>query len=74
MQSAHHLLLPLRLAAGLQRGAEPGEHVREFGRELRNGATSLELHLDLTGDGGGISVRSVDDLARVLDGVLLPSA
>jgi methylmalonyl-CoA mutase len=42
--------------------------------ELRNGATSLELHLDLTGDGGGISVRSVEDLARVLDGVLLDIA
>ena len=30
--------------------------------ELRNGATSLELHLDLSGEGGGVSVRSVEDV------------
>ena len=42
--------------------------------ELRNGATSLELHLDLSGEGGGVSVRSVEDLARLLDGVLLELA
>ena len=42
--------------------------------ELRNGASSLELHLDLSGDGIGVSVRSADDLARVLDGVLLDIA
>ncbi|HBJ72280.1 MAG TPA: methylmalonyl-CoA mutase [Actinobacteria bacterium] len=42
--------------------------------ELRNGANSLELHLDLDGEGGGISVRSQADLARVLDGVLLDIA
>lgn len=42
--------------------------------ELRNGATSLELHLDLAGEGVGISVRSEADLARVLDGVMLDIA
>ena len=42
--------------------------------ELRNGASSLELHLDLSGDGVGVSVRSADDLARVLNGVLLDIA
>jgi len=42
--------------------------------ELRNGATSLDLHLDLTGEGAGVSVRSVEDLTRLLDGVLLDLA
>ena len=42
--------------------------------ELRNGATSLELHLDLSGEGGGVSVRSADDLRLLLQGVLLDLA
>ncbi|MDO8732862.1 MAG: methylmalonyl-CoA mutase subunit beta [Actinomycetota bacterium] len=42
--------------------------------ELRNGATSLDLHLDLTGEGAGVSVRSSEDLARLLEGVLLDLA
>ncbi|MDO9484802.1 MAG: methylmalonyl-CoA mutase subunit beta [Actinomycetota bacterium] len=42
--------------------------------ELRNGATSLELHLDLTGEGAGVSVRSAEDLARLLQGVMLDLA
>ena len=42
--------------------------------ELRNGATSLELILDLDGEGAGISVRSKVDLDRVLNEVLLDIA
>lgn len=42
--------------------------------DLANGATSIELVLDLGGTGHGISVRSADDLRRVLDGVLLDIA
>lgn len=42
--------------------------------ELRNGATSLDLHLDLIGEGAGVSVRSVEDLTRLLDGVMLDLA
>ena len=41
--------------------------------DLTNGATSVELVLDL-GAWEGISVRSSDDLAAVLDGVLLDVA
>ena len=42
--------------------------------DLANGATSVELLLDLSGDGSGIGVRSADDLDRLLDGVLLDLA
>ncbi len=39
-------------------------------RELNNGATSIELVLDLAGTGNGVSIRSITELAAVLDGVL----
>lgn len=42
--------------------------------ELRNGATSLDFHLDLTGEGAGVSIRSVEDLTRLLSGVLFDIA
>ncbi len=41
--------------------------------DLANGATSVDLQLDL-GGGSGISIRSPQDLARVLDGVVLDAA
>lgn len=41
--------------------------------DLGNGATSVELVLDL-GIGSGISIRSAEELAQVLDGVLLDVA
>jgi len=41
--------------------------------DLANGATSIELLLDL-GDGEGISIRTPEELARVLDGVVLEAA
>ena len=42
--------------------------------DLGNGATSIELLLDLAGTGEGISIRTAEDLARVLDGVVLEAA
>lgn len=41
--------------------------------DLANGATSIELLLDL-GGGEGVSIRTPEDLARVLDGVVLDAA
>lgn len=41
--------------------------------DLANGATSVEVLLDL-GAGEGVSIRSKEDLARVLDGVVFDAA
>lgn len=42
--------------------------------DLANGATSVELVLDLGAQGGGIACRSAADLAAALDGVHLDAA
>ncbi len=42
--------------------------------ELQSGATSIELHLDLGRSGRGVSLRSTQELAAVLDGVLFDLA
>ncbi|MEZ5185008.1 MAG: methylmalonyl-CoA mutase family protein [Candidatus Nanopelagicales bacterium] len=42
-------------------------------QDLTNGATSVEVLLDL-GGGEGVSIRSPEDLAKVLDGVVLDAA
>ncbi len=42
--------------------------------ELLNGATSIELALDLAGNGSGVGIRSDRDLAAILDGVLVEVA
>ncbi len=41
--------------------------------DLANGATSVEVQLDL-GGGDGVSIRTPEELARVLDGVVLEAA
>ena len=41
--------------------------------DLANGATSVEVELDL-GGGSGVSIRTPEELARVLDGVVLEAA
>ena len=41
--------------------------------DLANGATSVEVQLDL-GGGEGVSIRTPEELARVLDGVVLEAA
>ena len=41
--------------------------------DLANGATSIEVQLDL-GGGQGVSIRTPEELARVLDGVVLEAA
>lgn len=52
---------------------DPGAANAQILQDLANGATSVELLLDL-GGGAGIGVRSVDDLDAVLAGVLLEAA
>jgi methylmalonyl-CoA mutase len=42
--------------------------------DLRGGATSLDLVVDVGGSGHGVSCRSAEDLGRAIDGVLLDVA
>lgn len=52
---------------------DPSEANRQILQDLASGATSIEVVLDL-GNWEGVSIRSAEDLAAVLDGVVLEAA